>query len=176
MKLTSIMFNHALNSLGESWRAQDERRRAPRVGLRGTVDAWMKTGEQVSRITITLRDLSVSGVGFIYRDRLKAGTALAIEFPNGDDGVMKVACRIMRCEMVSGGFCLFGAAFQTPLLRRDLPGGQAAPQPTVPEKAPATSAESTEPEIAGSFQSVESETPQNEEEEVARIRRAMLES
>ncbi len=86
-----------------------ERRRDPRSSLQGQVTvvrSFRHDGERCSKISsITLRDISSTGVGAFAREPVEIGSDMVVMFPpHGPDGACDSTCRVVRCIKCEGGY------------------------------------------------------------------------
>ena len=105
-----------------------ERRGAPRVGLRAKIDLIpCCTGAAARLHTVWLRDLSASGIGFIFHEALAVGTYVVIALPRAAQATLDMLFYVARCSPLSNGQFSIGARFERVITEEDL-----EPQPPSP--------------------------------------------
>jgi len=96
MQLTADQFNDILTSLRSD--ALAGRRSAPRVGLRIQVTIIPCADAAVVEQTAWLRDLSVSGMGFVHSRPFPPGSFLVVKFQRTSGETIAVLVEVMRTK------------------------------------------------------------------------------
>ena len=112
MKLTAEQFEqivaHLRSDKGRG--GQQDRRRAPRVGLRTLITIVpCVSGGSMARREVRVRDLSADGIGLLHREPLKLGTFLVSLLPRANGEPVNAVYRVVRCHQVGDRQYLVGA-------------------------------------------------------------------
>lgn len=93
--------------------AGDQRRREPRVGLRGRVTLIPLTdsdGLSGSPLAVPVRDLSAGGIGFLHTQRVGLDTQFVALLPQGGDS-LAVLCQVAYYQPLAERLFAVGAKF-----------------------------------------------------------------
>jgi hypothetical protein len=118
MQLTSEQFHEIISSLKSD--ALSGRRAAPRVGLRLQVTIIPCTQTNVVEQTVWLRDLSVSGMGFIHNRSLPVGGFLVTRFQRDQGDAIAVLVEVTRCKQVGPMSFEIGTRIERDVTRDEL--------------------------------------------------------
>ena len=118
MPLTSEQFHDIISSLKSD--ALAGRRAAPRVGLRLQVTLIPCTETNVEEQTVWLRDLSVSGMGFIHNRPLQVGGFLVMRFPRDAGEAIALLVEVTRCRQVGPMSFEIGTRIERVVTREEL--------------------------------------------------------
>ena len=99
MQLTAQQFHEIISSLKSD--ALSGRRAAPRVGLRLPVTIIPCADHDVVEHTVWLRDLSVSGMGFVHNQPLPIGSFLVVRFERDGGDSIAVLVEVTRSQQVA---------------------------------------------------------------------------
>ncbi len=91
-------------------RKVSDRRRAPRVGLRGKVDI-VTSPEQPATGQVWIRNISLSGVGLLHSRKLAIGDTIVLRFPTADRKFLSVPCEVIHCQSIPNQFFRVGVRF-----------------------------------------------------------------
>jgi hypothetical protein len=81
MLLSAELFNQIIAALRSDQQSGEERRVAPRVGLRAEVDVLLRPVPGAPRVLMRCRDLSVGGIGLVYDHALPPGHEFLVRLP-----------------------------------------------------------------------------------------------
>ena len=83
--------------------AGDERRGQPRVALnlRAACSGCDRSGEPTA--TVIIRELSMTGVGFMATDKMKPGRPFVITLEAGDQGTVVLHGEVVHCNVGGSG-------------------------------------------------------------------------
>jgi hypothetical protein len=116
MQLTSDQFHEIISSLRSD--ALAGRRGAPRVGLRLQVSIIPCTQTHAQEETVWLRDLSVTGMGFVHSRHLPVGSFLVIKFQRDGSDSIAILVEVTRSKQVGASSFEIGTRIER-LVTRD---------------------------------------------------------
>lgn len=119
MQLTAEQFHEIISSLKSD--ALHGRRAAPRVGLRLQVTIIPCTETNVKEQTAWLRDLSVSGMGFIHDRPMQVGSFLVVRFNRDAGEAIAVLVEVNRSKQVGPTSFEIGTRIERVVTREELP-------------------------------------------------------
>jgi hypothetical protein len=119
MHLTSEQFHQIISTLKSD--ALSGRRAAPRVGLRLPVTIIPCAETNVREKTAWLRDLSVSGMGFIHDGPLPVGGFLVVRFDRDAGQALAILVEVTRCKQVGPTSFEIGTRIERVVTREELP-------------------------------------------------------
>jgi len=109
MELTVKSLSALLKSLRSNEVRDDNRRRAPRVGLRVRTDIWHLSH---GRMSVWVRDLSAGGANLAVPIRMIVGDELQLLLDLTKDGEReKIACTVRHCRELAPGVFAVGVQF-----------------------------------------------------------------
>ena len=113
MKLTAETFQQIVESLHSDPSAGGrELRKNPRVGVRGRATIVIAGRTASKMLDVTLRDISVNGIGLMLSDPLKVGDQFVLILPGSKQTAQRaMLCLIKRVVIVSEFLFNIGAAF-----------------------------------------------------------------
>lgn len=114
MNLSAEVFEQIIAKVKTDACAHDERRNAPRVGIRATATVYLLKDESkgVEAIAVTVRDISAGGVGLIHTSPLKVGARFLMRLPRAMDKPLPLVCVVRHCRGLAGStLYAVGAAF-----------------------------------------------------------------
>ena len=120
MQLTAEQFNGIISSLRSD--ALAGRRGAPRVGLRLQVTVIPCAETDVVEQTVWLRDLSVSGMGFVHSQPFAEGTHLVARFHQAGGESIAVLVEVTRCRQLAETSYEIGTRIDRLITREELGG------------------------------------------------------
>lgn len=110
-QITSTLRGDALEALGAAPTADGQRRREPRVGVRGQVTLIpLSDSLQTGSFDVPLRDLSAGGVGFAHTGKMRLDEQFVVLLPQGGDSVA-VLCEVAHYQPLDEGWYAVGARF-----------------------------------------------------------------
>jgi hypothetical protein len=96
--------------LEEGAEPPQERREHPRAFAKGHVPATLEIGGAMP-VTVSVRDMSRSGIGVIGLILVKAGEQVVVSF-RLRGGAVRARCRVANCREEEGGRYVIGMAFE----------------------------------------------------------------
>lgn len=142
MELTAELFDeitHTLCSDTYARRAFDKRL-APRVGLRTRVTIVPSdTPNGAQPVTVWLRDLSASGLGFMYGEELADGSPFIAKLPTARGATLMVLYEVAYCRRAAKGLFTVGGKMKSILDE---------PAMAAPAKAPTIASPGSRPSLA----------------------------
>lgn len=113
MKLTAETFQQIVESLhSDPSAAGREMRKNPRVGVRGRATVVIPGRTASKLLEVTIRDISVNGIGLMLTDPLKVGEQFVLILPGSNQTSQRaMLCLIKRVVIVSESLFNVGAAF-----------------------------------------------------------------
>lgn len=120
MQLTAEQFNGIISSLRSD--ALAGRRGAPRVGLRLQVTVIPCAEQDVVEQTVWLRDLSISGMGFVHSQPFAEGSYLVARFHQDAGDSIAVLVEVTRCKQVAATSYEIGTRIDRMVTRDELRG------------------------------------------------------
>jgi c-di-GMP-binding flagellar brake protein YcgR len=118
MQLTAEQFNGIIASLRSDPLAG--RRGAPRVGLRLRVTVIPCAETNVVEQTVWLRDLSVTGMGFVHSRPFPEGSHLVTRFHQADNESIAILVEVTRCKEVAPKTYEIGTRIDRLITREEL--------------------------------------------------------
>src|SRR5260221_5039039 len=118
MQLTADQFNDILSSLRSD--ALAGRRGAPRVGLRIQVTIIPCAEHDVVEQVVWLRDLSVSGMGFVHSRPFPPGSFLVAKFQRDSGESIAVLVEVMRTKKLGPTSYEIGTRIERMISREEL--------------------------------------------------------
>jgi hypothetical protein len=118
MQLTAEQFNGIISSLRSDPLAG--RRGAPRVGLRLQVTVIPCSEKNVVEENVWLRDLSVSGMGFVHSHPYPEGSHLVARFHQAGDQCIAILVEVTRCKQVAPTTYEIGTKIERLITREEL--------------------------------------------------------
>ncbi|HTW93744.1 MAG TPA: PilZ domain-containing protein [Tepidisphaeraceae bacterium] len=104
-------FEELVNSVKSTPVNNHDKRVSPRVGMSLTVDLCdMRTGKPVRVGPVRLRDVSRTGVGFIFPRQIKTGMEFCLSFPRNYSAPLLIGYQCVHCRSVSERLFTIGAA------------------------------------------------------------------
>jgi hypothetical protein len=119
MQLTSEQFHQIISTLKSD--PLSGRRGAPRVGLRLMITIIPCNEAEVTEQRAWLRDLSVSGMGFIHDRPLQVGAFLVVRFDRNTDEAIAVLVEVTRSKQVGPTSFEIGTRIERVVTREELP-------------------------------------------------------
>jgi len=116
MNISAELFTQILSQLTSDKNKLDshERRASPRVGVRAKIqferDVLGDAG--VEKQTVTIRELSRGGIGFLYPKRVAREDVVRAFFDRGEGGYLVAEYTVCHCTKLSGGLFLVGARLE----------------------------------------------------------------
>lgn len=111
MKLSKQLLDQVahLKSDGPS---EDEKRSAPRVGVRVGVELYVESEEgESAAVPVTVRDISAAGISLVHREAIPRGTVFAMRLPRRDGKMVALCCTVKHCRRVADRVYSIGAEF-----------------------------------------------------------------
>lgn len=122
MELRAEQYEQIVSDLRSKFadrRRSNERRAAPRVGLRAQIRLIpCRTGAPAKVLLAWVRDISPDGIGLILREALKPGILIVLSLPGSRSRTLDLLFHIVRCTPLSNGQFSVGASFRR-LVRPD---------------------------------------------------------
>ena len=119
MELSTDQLTEVLKSASpEGYRDVDHNlRRAVRVNLRATISmATCVDGRRQTPTLVTVRDISVRGIGFLFDTQLAAGQQLVAYLSSGTSKPLNMLCGVVHCKRTSdNNMYSIGAEFICPV-------------------------------------------------------------
>jgi hypothetical protein len=116
MELRAEQYEQIVSDLRSKFvdrRRSNERRAAPRVGLRAQIRLIPCRGGVPAKIqSAWIRDISHDAVGLILREALVPGTTIVLSLPGSRSQTLDLLFDIVRCTPLSNGQFSIGARFQ----------------------------------------------------------------
>ena len=110
MKLSKHLLDQVAHLKSDA-RSGDEKRSAPRVGLRVGVDLYLESDAGERGVGVTVRDISAAGISLVYREPIPRGTMFAMRLPRRDGKIMGLCCTVKHCRKVADRLYAIGAEF-----------------------------------------------------------------
>lgn len=187
MLLSANMFEAVLKGL-KTDKSQSDKRNSMRVGIRGRITLVPSTDAGYGKaIQVWCKDISSGGIGFIQAEpTLAMDQRFILELPRDKGEPLRLICAIVRRHKVEGTVIL-GAKFireatePIPELKPKAAAKPAPPKPTPPRAAPKPAPPKTEPKVKKPTSTpapetnAKSEPPKANEDEINRIRNAVME-
>lgn len=97
MILTAEMFRQITGSMRSDQRAQSDRRRYPRVGMRARMNIIPLTDQRQPEAlcSVCVRDLSAGGFGFLVTRPLEVGQLFIVRLDRVDEGPLSILCEVV---------------------------------------------------------------------------------
>ena len=110
MILSAELFNQIIAALRSDKQDGQERRTAPRVGLRAEVDVLISPDGRTPAVRMRCRDLSVSGIGLVFNHTLPAGHEFIVRLPaTGATQTVYISCVVVHCRPLAKDLFAIGA-------------------------------------------------------------------
>jgi hypothetical protein len=110
MILSAELFNQIMAGLRSDQKSGQERRAAPRVGLRAEVEVLLAPAPGSPKVRMRCRDLSVSGIGLVYDHTLPPGHEFIVRLPaGGGDPAVLISCVTVHSRKLDDDVFAIGA-------------------------------------------------------------------
>jgi PilZ domain-containing protein len=113
MQLSRELFKQIIAQLKGGKEDAHNKRREPRVGLRNRVALTVLKGTEHTpgaSVTVTVRDLSRDGIGFLHHGRVPTNTIFTIRLPAMEDGDLVAVYKVKHCQLLEEGLYRIGGA------------------------------------------------------------------
>src|SRR5262245_57004061 len=140
MTLTAEQFDQITASLrsDDPGVRSSEKRECPRVGMRVQIEIIsFATRGQPARYRVWLRDFSTTGIGFVYAQPIKQGSALIVCLPKGRNDTLKLLYKVVRSVQIDETQYIIGARLERSLDDTAAPAAASATAPAAPAITPA---------------------------------------
>ena len=123
MELSAEVFRDIIKVLKSDTRADRDKRREPRVGLRGkvTVVHTSMTDAPAAPASAWVRDLSPGGVGLLYPHHLAKGSIFLVRLPRHSGSAILARYTVVHCKSAGDNLHSIGARFDRILVGSDDP-------------------------------------------------------
>jgi len=142
MQLTAELFDEITNTLRSDTYARRafDKRSAPRVGLRTRVTIIpSQSPDGAEPVSVWLRDLSASGVGFTFGEELSEAAPFIARLPTARGSMLLVLYEVAYCRRAAKGLFTVGGKMKSILEEQS---------PSIAEKAPTTASPGSRPSLA----------------------------
>lgn len=112
MEVSPDTFKEMIERMSRSGSGQDERRSAPRVQINAKVAIISDFAALERPVDITVRDLSLKGVGFEHPLPIRKGSTFVLLLPGPNDQALSILCLVRQVRPLETGGHFVGAEFR----------------------------------------------------------------